>query len=124
MLALGIENMNFGIVQGNDDVLVSEMQAGHDTLIGCNLSLVDLAASPPSGFDLVLLLEMGAVSHGLWSSADGRRRQDRGGCCSIKTLDTAKIRRRSTEAGKCGVMYAQSMSGEAERRSRVGRLIR
>lgn len=58
VFALGVENVDLGIVEGNDDVLVSQMQTCHDTLIGSNLSLINLTAHPPSRLDLVFLLEM------------------------------------------------------------------
>ena len=125
VLALGVEDVYLCIVQRDNDVLVGEMQTGYDTLIWGNLSLVDLTTSSPGCFDLIFLLEVRAVSHGLRSSTNGRRRQHWSRGCSIQTFDATDVGDRGAEAGECGVMYAQSMSGKAERRSRVrgGRML-
>jgi hypothetical protein len=53
-----IENVNLGIVEGDDDVLFSEMQASHYSLVRCDLPRVDLASRAPRRFHHVPLLEV------------------------------------------------------------------
>jgi len=63
MPAFGVEDVDFGVVEGDDDVRGCEVQTRHYALIGCDLPRIYFAACAPGCFDLVALFEVGAVAH-------------------------------------------------------------
>lgn len=64
----GVEDVNFCVVESDDDVFVGEMQTCDDSLVRGDLTLIDLAANAPGSLDLVSLLEMGSICHGFRAS--------------------------------------------------------
>lgn len=71
MLAVGVEDVDLGVVQGDDDVLRREVEAGDDSLVGRDVSTDRPAAAPPRRLDHVSLLEVRLVRHRLRSPLDG-----------------------------------------------------
>src|SRR6202012_3934002 len=59
--SLGVEDVDFGVVEGNDNVFVGQMQASDDANVRGDPAVVDLAAMLPGGVDHVALLEVRAV---------------------------------------------------------------
>ena len=73
MVAVGVEDVDLGVVERDDDVLRRQMQAGHDALIRRDVALLDAAAVPPRRLDLVALLEVRPVRHGQGLLSQRRR---------------------------------------------------
>lgn len=60
-VAIGIEDMNFGVIEGDDDVLLRQMQASDYASFLCDIASDACAARSPSRFHEVSLLEVGLV---------------------------------------------------------------
>ena len=67
VITLGIENVDLGVVQCDDDVLWREVQAGDDALVLRNVSRNMLATGPPCRLNQVPLLEVRLVRSDGWS---------------------------------------------------------
>lgn len=66
--AVRVEDVDLGVVEGDDDVGGGEVEGSDDALVRGDLAGVDFAASAPGGFDLVALFEVGAVAGSFWSA--------------------------------------------------------
>lgn len=61
MLPVDVEDVDFGVVECNDNILVGQMQTGDDALFRRDLPGIAMASRPPCRLDHVSLLEMRAV---------------------------------------------------------------
>lgn len=68
VLTICIENVDLGVVQGNNNVLAGQMQACDHTLVRGNMLAYYLTTLSPSRFNHILLLKVRPVGCSLWSA--------------------------------------------------------
>lgn len=66
-MAVGVKDVDLGIVEGNYDVVRSQVKGGDNSLVRSGVPRNRLSTVPPGGLDHVPLLEMGFVGGGLRS---------------------------------------------------------
>ena len=86
MLSLGIKNMYLGVVQSNNNVLSGQVQAGNDSLIGCNVFSLHPTTFSPRRFYHVTMLEARTMSRFLSRSFCFTGRQRCGDVAGINRI--------------------------------------